>query len=64
MNLKDILHLTMFWSRWAKKLNKPILTDEDLDGIEKDIEEQLHINEPAIYKLKRNMKKKKGGKKC
>lgn len=64
MNLKDILHLTMFWNSWAKKLNKPILTDEDLDGIEKDIEEQLHINEPATYKLKKNMKKKKGGKRC
>lgn len=54
--MKDILHKILFWTKWTRKLNKPLLTDADLDGLEKDIEEELHlIKKPdKVYKYKNN----------
>ncbi len=54
--MKDILNKILFWRYWTRKLEKPLLTDEDL----KAIEEELHIHEPAVYKLKnKKMNKRK-----
>jgi hypothetical protein len=68
--MKDILHKILFWRKWKRKLEGS-LTDEYLSDLEKDIDEQLHIHEPAgkVYKHKNNKynhktMKKKGGKKC
>lgn len=54
--MKKLLNAILFWNKWTRKINKPYLTDEDLDGLEIDIEKDLHINEPAgkVYKHKNN----------
>ena len=63
--MKDILHKILFWTKWTRKLSKPLITDADFEDIEKDIDEQLHIHEPTNKVITYTMKgKKKGGKKC
>lgn len=59
MNLKNILNAIIFWRKWTRKISKPLLTDDDFKDIELDIDEQLHVHEPAVYKLKRKHMKRK-----
>lgn len=54
MKLSEIIDIIVFWRKWTRKIDKPFLTDEDLTAIE----EELHIHEPAVYKLKNNKLKK------
>ncbi len=56
MKLSEIIDNIIFWRYWTRKMSKPLLTDEDF----KAIEEELHIHEPAVYKLKnKKMNKRK-----
>jgi hypothetical protein len=52
MKLSEIIDIIVFWRKWTRKIDKPFLTDEDLDAME----EELHIHEPAgkVYKYKKN----------
>ena len=62
--MNEVLSKILFWRKWKRKLEKT-LTEEYLGDIEKDIDEQLHIHEPANKVITYTMKgKKKGGKKC
>lgn len=55
--MNDILNKIIFWRKWTRKIDKPLLTDEDLTAIE----EELHYyHKPdKIYKFKNNKYEKK-----
>ena len=54
MKFPKEFNLTLLWRKYTRKF--PLITDKDFEDIEKEIDKDLHIHEPAgkVYKYKNN----------